>query len=140
MLEQARNAGGSGMSSIPLMNPDQVKVALELHRSRKGRKEMLTRGQRAILLLIRRVIRRMKERVLQLSLLGGLSPGCFFFFISCHARHLPSGSRCSKASCTGGQELRLAGYFLYLAYSLGAISFVCQPLSGPKQKRLISFV
>lgn len=40
--------------------------------------------QWAILLLIQRVIRRMKELVLQLSLLG-LSPVCFFFFIPCQA-------------------------------------------------------
>lgn len=92
--------------------------------------------QWAILLLIQRVIRRMKELVLQLSLLG-LSPVCFFFLSP--ARHLTSGSRCSRASCTGGQAFRLAGYFLYLAHSLGAIPFVCHPLSSPKEKRSLLF-
>lgn len=46
----------------------------------KERDAYAMRGQRAILLLIRR----MKELVLQLSLLG-LSPSCFFFFIPCQA-------------------------------------------------------
>lgn len=72
----------------------------------------------------------MKELVLQLSLLG-LSPASFFFFISCQA---PSQRvKVLQGFSTGGQELRLAGYFLYLTHSLGAIPFVCHPLSGPKE-------
>lgn len=57
------------------------------------------------------------------------------------ARHLPSGSRCSKASCIGGQELRLAGYFLYLAYSLGVEkpSLLSVILSQAQKKRDLSF-
>lgn len=46
----------------------------------KERDAYAMRGQSAIILWIRR----MKELVLQLSLLG-LSPGCFFFFIPCLA-------------------------------------------------------
>lgn len=34
------------------------------------------------------------------------------------ARHLPSGARSSKASCTGGQELRLAGLSTPLLFCL----------------------
>jgi len=65
------------------------------------------------------------------------APGCFFF--RSPVRDLPSGSRCSKAECTGGQSLRLAGDFLYLAYSFDSITFVCHPLSGPLSKRSPQF-
>lgn len=87
---------------IPSLESNQVKVAFELHRSRKGRKEMLTlcvEGYSSIDSANERASSAAKSTRL-ITAFSFLSP----------ARHLPSG--CSQASCTGGQELRLAGYSL----------------------------
>jgi len=77
----------------------------------------------------------MKELVLQLSLLST----CLLFLFYPLPGTLPAGQGAPGLNLIGGQAFRLAGYFLYLAHSLGAIPFVCHPLSSPKEKRSLLF-
>lgn len=107
-FQQSQNAGGSGMSSIPLMNPILgIKCWLLYTEAERERDAYAMRGQRAILLLIRR----MKELVLQLSLLG-LSPSCFFLFYPLPGT-FPAGQgfmyRGARTSASLGYPLRAFG-------------------------------